>query len=281
MADLFKQYKIRIWMSAVNPASVVNPTGQTQIQPPSARGPGAIEHTRTSNASTSVGGFGNHAFHTEQYGKYILNTPCRYSTNIGTGSNRGRRNAPQGNTYEDGHYAFSQQLPQYPVPQNAYPQNAYPVPPYGQQMAPHMYGRSTYPNATASGSPMAFDGGYYPPAATYTASPAFNTAPSGPSSRGGYPASTSGSYMASNVGGTTYYGTAAANNNTYTTSGPGGAANYSTASGYGGQHTSGGYGTNTGYGGGSGTNATSGATGFSTSAAYDPAYAMANLSFGN
>jgi hypothetical protein len=185
---------------------------------------------------------------------------------------------PQGNAYEDGHYAFSQQLPQYPVSQNNYPQNAYPVPPYGQQMPPHMYGRTTYPNATASGSPMAFDGGYYPPAATYTGSPAFNTASSGPSSRGGYPAATSGPFMASNVGGTTYYGTAPANN-TYTTSGPAGAANYSTASGYGGQYTAGGYGNNASYGGG--MNTTPGASGFSTSAAYDPASAMANLSFGN
>jgi hypothetical protein len=70
VADLFKQYKIRIWMSAVNPASVVNPTGQTQIQPPSAIGPGAIVHPRTPNAPVSVGGFGNNAFQTEQYGEY-------------------------------------------------------------------------------------------------------------------------------------------------------------------------------------------------------------------
>jgi hypothetical protein len=256
VADLFKQYKIRIWMSAVNPASVVNPNGQTQIQPPSAIGPGAITHTHTPNASASVGGFGNQAFRTEQYGKCMFCTLCRRFTDTEKGSNRGRRNGPQGNAYEDGHYAFSQQLPQYPIPQNAYPQNAYQVPYGHQQMGQPMYGRATHPNATASGSPMPFDGGYYPPT-TYSASPSFNAASTGTSFRGGYPAATSGAYAASNVGGTTYYGTA---------SGPGGTANY------GGQYTSGGYGTNAGYGGG--MNATSGTT-------YDPALAMANLSFGN
>ena len=205
VADLFKQYKIRIWMSAVNPASVVNPNGQTQIQPPSAIGPGAIVHTRTPNAPSSapVGGFGNNAFRTEQYGMYMSNLLCRPSTNSKTGSNRGRR--PQGNTYDDGHFAFSQQLPQYPLQQNAYQQTGYPMQ-YGHQ---HMYGRPAYPNTAgaAGGSPMPYDGGFYPPA-TYSASPAFNNASSAPAFRGGYPAATSAPYAASNVGGTTYYGTA-------------------------------------------------------------------------
>jgi hypothetical protein len=60
VVDLFKQYKLRIWMSAVNPASVVNPAGLIQIQPPSAIGPGAILHSGAGNTSMPVGlGFGS------------------------------------------------------------------------------------------------------------------------------------------------------------------------------------------------------------------------------
>jgi hypothetical protein len=60
VTDLFKQYKVRIWMSAVNPASVVNPAGLMQVQPPSAVGPGAIMHSNAANTSHAVGpGFGN------------------------------------------------------------------------------------------------------------------------------------------------------------------------------------------------------------------------------
>jgi hypothetical protein len=47
---------------------------------------------------------------------------------------------------------------------------------------------STYPNATASGSPMNY-GGYYPPT-TYGASPAYGAATSGPAHRGGYTSTT-------------------------------------------------------------------------------------------
>lgn len=69
VTDLFKQYKVRIWMSAVNPASVVNPAGIMNVQPPSAIGPGAILH---SNAGRSRGvgfGFGNNPRIPTQYGK--------------------------------------------------------------------------------------------------------------------------------------------------------------------------------------------------------------------
>jgi hypothetical protein len=60
VTDLFKQYKVRIWMSAVNPASVVNPAGQMQVQPPSAVGPGAIMRSQATHAPHVVGpGFGN------------------------------------------------------------------------------------------------------------------------------------------------------------------------------------------------------------------------------
>ncbi len=70
VTDLFKQYKVRIWMSAVNPASVVNPAGLTQIPPPSAIGPGAILNSNATNAPLPVGpgfGSGNHRSN-EQYG---------------------------------------------------------------------------------------------------------------------------------------------------------------------------------------------------------------------
>ena len=72
VTDLFKQYKVRIWMSAVNPASVVNPAGMSQIPPPSAIGPGAILTSNT-NAPLSVGpGFGSNTNRpAQQYGKSI------------------------------------------------------------------------------------------------------------------------------------------------------------------------------------------------------------------
>jgi hypothetical protein len=55
VTDLFKIYKTRIWMSAVNPASFANPT--LGIQAPSGIGPGAV-------GPGSVGGRG--AAHTER-----------------------------------------------------------------------------------------------------------------------------------------------------------------------------------------------------------------------
>jgi hypothetical protein len=72
VTDLFKQYKVRIWMSAVNPASVVNPAGMMQTPPPSAIGPGAILNHGAGNAPLPVGpGFGgNNRRSNEQYGKY-------------------------------------------------------------------------------------------------------------------------------------------------------------------------------------------------------------------
>ena len=71
VTDLFKQYKVRIWMSAVNPASVVNPAGLMQIPPPSAIGPGAILNSSSANAPLPVGpGFGSSGHRSnEQYGK--------------------------------------------------------------------------------------------------------------------------------------------------------------------------------------------------------------------
>lgn len=76
VTDLFKQYKVRIWMSAVNPASVVNPAGLMQIPPPSAIGPGAIIHSSAPTSSLTVGpGFGSSSYRgneqqqQQQYGK--------------------------------------------------------------------------------------------------------------------------------------------------------------------------------------------------------------------
>lgn len=71
VTDLFKQYKVRIWMSAVNPASVVNPAGAMQTPPPSAIGPGAILNQAAGHAPLPVGpGFGgNNRRSNEQYGE--------------------------------------------------------------------------------------------------------------------------------------------------------------------------------------------------------------------
>ena len=57
VVDIFKLWKIRIWMSAVNPASVVNPA--QQMQPPTAIAPGAIIHTRAGGGPAVGPGFGN------------------------------------------------------------------------------------------------------------------------------------------------------------------------------------------------------------------------------
>jgi hypothetical protein len=68
VTDLFKQYKVRIWMSAVNPASVLNPAGMAQVPPPSAIGPGAIMNSQNSN-STVGPGFGSNIHRpAQQYG---------------------------------------------------------------------------------------------------------------------------------------------------------------------------------------------------------------------
>ncbi|KAI9844538.1 MAG: hypothetical protein M1837_005496 [Sclerophora amabilis] len=46
VTDLFKIYKTRIWMSAINPASFASPTAG--LQPPTGIGPGALAHQRNS-----------------------------------------------------------------------------------------------------------------------------------------------------------------------------------------------------------------------------------------
>lgn len=49
VTDLFKIYKTRIWMSAINPASFASPT--LGIQAPSGVGPGAVGVNRTSSSN--------------------------------------------------------------------------------------------------------------------------------------------------------------------------------------------------------------------------------------
>lgn len=281
-------------MSAVNPASVVNPNGLMHIPPPSAIGPGAILPSGAQNASLSVGpGFGHNAYRpNEHYGKYSPRLLSQCPTNFGSG--RGRAHGGHAG-YDDGYYPFAHQLPPFAS------QGGYQMPQWGhgqQVPADMMYGRYGYPNVTASGSPMNY-GAYYPPA-TYAASPAFNTASSGPSFRGGYPATTAatsgyapayagvstagpsyGQYLTSGVSAPMPYSTAPAYN-PYATTGYGATINYSTAPSYGAPYTSGGgnfsaFSTAGGYG--SGFTATSGAA---SSAPYDPAFlaAMQALSFG-
>ncbi|KAF2649829.1 hypothetical protein K491DRAFT_610015 [Lophiostoma macrostomum CBS 122681] len=92
VVDIFKLWKIRIWMSAVNPASVVNPA--QQMQPPTAIAPGAIIHPR-SGAGPAVGpGFGSH--------------------HGGRGNQRGNNYGAGQPPYNHGNYgAFDHQLPGY------------------------------------------------------------------------------------------------------------------------------------------------------------------------
>jgi hypothetical protein len=163
-------------MSAVNPASVPNPA--MHHQPPSAIGPGAVLHSNAGRSHAVGPGFGNNNHRgNAQYG-------------------RGRQQAPQGN-YQDGYNAFSYQLPNYN------PQANYGMPwaAHGQQqmypqpgMQPGMQS-GQYPNATASNSPMNYNG-YYPPT-TYGASPAYGASSS--NYRGGYSSTTAPGSSQSNT----------------------------------------------------------------------------------
>lgn len=69
VTDLFKQYKVRIWMSAVNPASV-NPASM-RLTAPSAVGPGSIMNASHTRSPMAVGpGFGhNNRRSNQHYGK--------------------------------------------------------------------------------------------------------------------------------------------------------------------------------------------------------------------
>ncbi|KAL6708975.1 hypothetical protein ACN47E_002102 [Coniothyrium glycines] len=255
VTDLFKQYKVRIWMSAVNPASVVNPAGMSQIPPPSAIGPGAVLNASAANAPLAVGpGFGSNNYRSseQQY-------------------RRGRVNAGYSN-FDDGYgAAFSHQIPQYTPSQPSF------MPPWahGQQLAQPMYDRynpyaiqaGSYPNASASGSPMNY-GAYYPPTSFATSS-AYNIPSSSSGYRGGYPATTG--YAAS----PTYTSSAGSSYGQYATSGAAQGSAYSSAPYISGVAAGNNYSTS----GGNGYTATSSA---SQNGAQDPGYlsaAMNNLSF--
>ncbi|KAH8730847.1 hypothetical protein GQ44DRAFT_606062 [Phaeosphaeriaceae sp. PMI808] len=265
VTDLFKQYKVRIWMSAVNPASVVNPAGGMQVQPPSAVGPGAVVRPSAGNGNLAVGpGFGTNTHRANgQYGK-----PCR-------------QQAPAGN-YDDGYNAFSYQIPNYT------PQAAFNMPPWthGQQLPQQMYGAfpmqtSGYPNATASGSPMNY-GAYYPPN-TYAPSPTYGAPTSGSAYRGSYQSTTGGAQSYTTTAGPSYsqYALSSYNNVPYSSGGmvaPG----FGTTGGYNNaSYSSSGmvapvFGTSSGFG--NGYTATSGAA---YNPALDPAFlaAMQNMNF--
>lgn len=186
VTDLFKQYKVRIWMSAVNPASVVNPAtpNAMRIPPPSAIGPGAIIKPGSGNSSLPVG---------PGFGAGYQSTNRQYSRN---------RNTAAQTNYDDGHHAFAHQLPAYdpqgtygmppwaqsqhftPQSQQFTPQSQQFTPqgqqftPQGQQFTPQMYGNygafaGGYPNTSTSASPMNY-GAYYPPGSGYGPSSAYN-----------------------------------------------------------------------------------------------------------
>jgi hypothetical protein len=218
VVDIFKQYKIRIWMSAVNPASVVNPAGVIQIQPPSAIGPGAILPPR-SNAPAAVGpGFGSPSYRQND-------------------QQRPRNNATQPQ-FDDIMYAYNQQVAGFPGAQfqnqgyNQYGQH----PGYGQQF--NRFGGypvpGGYPAGTVGGSPMNH-GGYYPPS-TFSSSPAYHQVGSNAGYRGAAPASFPGpvstypgGYSGASAGNPAYSGVPFGG---YPNSGAGGV--YSGGPGYGG-----------------------------------------------
>lgn len=165
VVDIFKQYKIRIWMSAVNPASVVNPNG-----PPSGIGPGAIKPQHHLSPAQVGPGFGQ--------------TPYRQQEPAARG--RG-----QGFGYEDQTMAFQNQVPGYPqqgygmVPFSGYlPQ---PYRPYSQFQGGFL--------AASRASPVPY-GGYYAPQQymppTSGAGAAYGSAPGGFQNGPGFGAASGG-----------------------------------------------------------------------------------------
>ncbi|KAF2706460.1 PSP1-domain-containing protein [Pleomassaria siparia CBS 279.74] len=180
VTELFKLYKVRIWMSAVNPDSVINPAGL--MQQPSAIGPGALNRPRAQNTTLPVGpGFGS----SSSYGSYRTNpqygappTPSGVVQNLANTSQGHQARA--GNTaagygsYEDAYHPFANQLPSFAAP--TYSQQWSQAQQYGGRYGSYPTAGG-YPNASGSGSPMNY-GNYYPPT-TFSSSPAFKSATSG------------------------------------------------------------------------------------------------------
>jgi hypothetical protein len=256
VTDLFKQYKVRIWMSAINPASCVNPAGNMQVQPPSAVGPGAIMRSNA-NPSLAVGpGFGHNSHpRAGQYGKLLSSLPSpRICSLPFTGRGQHAQHAPQAN-FDEGYNAFSYQLPNYNAQANF---NMSPWAAQGSRYNQQTYNAfpmqsAGYPNATASGSPMNY-GAYYPPP-----TPAYGAATASTGYRGGQP------------GGQPYTPTAGQAYGQYNSN------QYYKGSNASGAQNSTGTGTTGAYGNGS--TATAGA---SYNSGYDPALVsgMQNMSFG-
>lgn len=171
VTDLFKVYKTRIWMSAINPASFATAAGTlTHIPPPSAIGPGATAPLGGSvTGPLPVGlGFGREAFRVnEQFGTVRPNPSAEASRDAGP------------------YYPFANQIPQFPVhpqPQQYGIAGGWPQP--VQQPQQQQYNRfnpyaggytpTTYPSPaqglTSMASPM--NAPSYYPSTTYPSSPA-------------------------------------------------------------------------------------------------------------
>ena len=180
-------------MSAVNPASVVNPAGIMQVPPPSAIGPGAIIHSNSPNASLPVGpGFGNSSYRSnDQYGEFVYLFKRFDCSDIEVG--RAPASNVQANPYDEGYYPFAQQLPAFNGPnQGQYGMQWGQAQPSSQDVYnrynPYPLAPSGYPNATASGTPVNYNA-YYPPA-PFSTSPAPSGGPAmypGAANTGYYP----------------------------------------------------------------------------------------------
>lgn len=151
VTDLFKVYKTRIWMSAVNPASL----NTAPVPPPRGLGPGAVAGRE--NTMSPRGGprqfAGGSVFNSEQYG----GLPMYQNHNAGT-------------LYD---HNTDQSIPgQGPPPIN--PQQMYDVLSYGSQQAAfnpqmHNYGWGGLAQGGAAGFAGGMSLGYPPGAASYSA----------------------------------------------------------------------------------------------------------------
>lgn len=106
VTDLFKIYKTRIWMSAVNPASFANPT--LGIQAPSGIGPGAV-------GPGSVGG-GRGGGHPERRASQTQQEPQPaqagrgfQAPSFGQSFTGGERGVTPGSSYSSGNFGYQPQ----------------------------------------------------------------------------------------------------------------------------------------------------------------------------
>lgn len=184
VTDLFKIYKTRIWMSAINPASFASAAGLlSHIPPPSALGPGA---TIPAPLGPS---FGSSLTAPVPVGLGFRPDAMRVNEQYSSAPNSGGIN-PRGEASRDAnasYYPFANQLPQYPVQSqaqygvaNQWAPSAPPQPfnrynPYS--MVSGAYPPTTYPSPVAGVPSMALSASAYPsyyPTSTYSSSPANN-----------------------------------------------------------------------------------------------------------